>query len=508
MKSSTTDAPMQSQRKQSIARSLSAILGLQVLIAGAFGILSPILSIIMTEYFAKLHRNGSQIDCEVNPHDEACIAGSQQAAWLSSIFSAAGCMGNFILSPMLGQASDVCGRKVTSIEIIGECTIKLGIPFAIILFVQLEGSITPYFVLRLLDSSFGFSAGVMSAAVADVVAPEDRATAFGILFASLSVGYCLSAFAAPFFSRDFILKIAAVLFALRIVWAVFLLPETLSAHTRMKNTSRVVENPISSMAILIRDKLFMRLTGLIALTSFVVNGVFQIQPFFLNTIVEFDIQDFSKLTLLGGILALVGQILILKPLVNCVREKGVIVIALVANTIGASGFALTAYYPHKWLIYALCIPGCISDLSLPAISALKSMNVSEKEQGRLQGSIYGARSIFEALGPVIFASLYGAMTTQSIWSQAFPYMLASLLYLLGIGMALWLPAGKGVSSRDFVAASAPLMSPTNEKFLPSTYFEINHDDKIEKEDTFDNVLCASLDEDVNESLVKPLLGTR
>lgn len=41
----------------------------------------------------------------------------------------------------------------------------------------------------------------MSAAVADIVAPEDRAAAFGMLFASLSVGYCISAFIAPFFSR-------------------------------------------------------------------------------------------------------------------------------------------------------------------------------------------------------------------------------------------------------------------------------------------------------------------
>ena len=45
------------------------------------------------------------------------------------------------------------------------------------------------------------TAGVMSAAVADVVTPEKRAAAFGIVFASLSVGYCISAFIAPFFSR-------------------------------------------------------------------------------------------------------------------------------------------------------------------------------------------------------------------------------------------------------------------------------------------------------------------
>lgn len=92
----------------------------------------------------------------------------------------------------------------------------------------------------------------------------------------------------------------------------------------------------------------------------------------------FDVKDFGTLMLLGGFLAVVGQALLLKPLIGCVREKGVIVIALVANTLGTCGFAATAYYPHKWVVYAVSVSGCISDLSFPAISALKSINASEE----------------------------------------------------------------------------------------------------------------------------------
>ncbi|CEG48349.1 major facilitator superfamily [Plasmopara halstedii] len=457
----------------------------------------------MAEYFARLHRNGSPINCEVEPHDEACIAGSRQAAWLSSVFSAAGCMGNLVLSPMIGQASDVYGRKPF---LVLNQVLRLGFPFSVMYFMQSEGSITPYFLLRLVDSSFGV-AGVTSAAIADIVAPEDRAAAFGILFASLSVGYCTSAFAAPFFSREHILQVAAVLFVLRVLCAIFILPETLSPTLRMSRAHWVMENPISLMTILFRDQLFMRLTCLIALTSFVMNGVLQIHYFFLNSIVGFDASDFSRLMLLAGILALLGQFLLLKPLVSCVGEKGVIVVALVASTVGTCGYALTAYYPFKWLVYALSVPGCISDLSFPAISALKSINASAKEQGRLQGAIYGARSIFEALGPVVFASLYGAMTRQSLWSQALPYVVASVLYFVGIGLALSLPIGKS-SCVENTIAGASSMPPRCGKSLGSMYFKIEDDDEeMEQKDDWSGAADARIYNIGDEILAEPLLGS-
>ncbi|KAE9047103.1 hypothetical protein PR002_g1234 [Phytophthora rubi] len=501
-----TSAPRKPQCKWGSSCAVAAIVGLQLLSAAAFGMMSPILSILMTEYFARLNRDGAPIDCGANSHDEACTAGSRQAAWLSSIFSAVGCVFNLISSPMVGQASDVYGRKPF---IVLSQVLRLGMPFSIMFFMQPGGSITPYFVLRLVGSGFG-AAGVMSAAIADIVAPEDRAAAFGVLFASLSVGYYASAFIAPFFSREHILQITAGLFVTRVLWAIFLLPETLPIRTRLSKARWVVENPISSMAILFRNQLFMRLTCLIALTSFVMNGVYLIQAFYLNTIIGFDVKDFGNLMLLGGFLALAGQVLLLKPLIRCVREKGVIVIALVASTLGTCGCAATAYYPHKWVVYTMSISGCISDLSFPAISALKSINASEKEQGRLQGAIYGARSIFEALGPVVFAAMYANMRRESVWSQALPFVVASFIYFVGVGVALSLPVGKIPPPSKIVAVPAPLLSPTYGESPTAMYFETDDDDEDETEDddAFDRLAFSSakgLDDD--HFLAEPLLGS-
>ncbi|GMF30972.1 unnamed protein product [Phytophthora lilii] len=216
--------------------------------------------------------------------------------------------------------------------------------------------------------------------------------------------------------------------------------------------------------------------------------------------------------LLGGLLALLGQGLFLKPLVRCFKEKGVIVIALAASMLGTGGFAATAYYPHKWLVYAMSIPGCISDLSFPAISALKSINASDKEQGRLQGAIYGARSVFEALGPVIFASLYAAMTRQSVWSQALPFIVAAFIYFVGIGVALSLPVSKSTSPSKSVTTAAPLLSRTDGESPTSMYFETDDDDDKMDEtdiDEFDRVVYATTaDLDREDILAEPLLGSR
>ncbi|KAF1788038.1 Metallo-dependent phosphatase-like [Phytophthora cactorum] len=364
-----------------------------------------------------------------------------------------------------------------------------------------------------LSSFYCRTAGVMSASVADIVAPENRAAAFGILFASQSVGYCMTAFMAPFFSR---------------------------------------------------------------------------------TIVGFNVKDFGNLMLLGGVLSLLGQGLLLEPLVGCFKEKGVIIIALIASFVRTVGFAGTAFYPYKWVVYASSVPGTLSDLSFPAISALKSINVSEKpflvlnqilrlgvpfsimyfmqptgsitpyfvlrlvdsgygvagvmsaaiadavapedraaafgilfasltvgyctgafaapffsrEQGRLQGAIYGARSIFEALGPVIFASLYAAMTRESVWSQALPYVVASFIYLVGIGVAILLPVGKNPPPSKTVAASAPMLSPTYGESPTSMYFETDDDDdEMEEEGGFNRVAHATkADLDDEDFLAEPLLG--
>lgn len=78
------------------------------------------------------------------------------------------------------------------------------------------------------------------------------------------------------------LRVACGLFVLRVLWAMFILPETLRSTKRAKRATLNLENPIRAMAILFRTQMFVCLTAIIALTAFVTNGLFHIQLFYMN----------------------------------------------------------------------------------------------------------------------------------------------------------------------------------------------------------------------------------
>lgn len=97
-----------------------------------------------------------------------------------------------------------------------------------------------------------------------------------------------------------------------------------------------------------------------------------------QTFVGFNEKDMAHLMLVGGLTAIVAQSLVLKPLMDCIHEKGVIIVALIGSILATADYIATAFYPLKWIVYVGTVPNCISELSFAAISSLKSINCSEK----------------------------------------------------------------------------------------------------------------------------------
>lgn len=71
-----------------------------------------------------------------------------------------------------------------------------------------------------------------------------------------------------------------VLYVIRLLWAVFVLVETLEVEKRVLISRS--GNPILALRILFRSVLFRRLTALVSVQSFVVNGISSILFFYLN----------------------------------------------------------------------------------------------------------------------------------------------------------------------------------------------------------------------------------
>jgi hypothetical protein len=86
------------------------------------------------------------------------------------------------------------------------------------------------------------------------------------------------------------------------------------------------------------------------------------------------------------------------------------------------------------------------------------------------------------------------MTRHSTWSQALPYVVATLVYLSGIGVALSLPVTTHSSTVTVAVGPVPMPSPTcgESPASSSVYFET--DDETEAGSVLDGVhfLCEPL----------------
>lgn len=83
-----------------------------------------------------------------------------------------------------------------------------------------------------------------------------------------------------------------------------------------------------------------------------------------------------------------------------------------------------------------------ASVTFSAISALKSNNVTDSEQGQVQGALYGANAIASALGPLAFSFTYHYLSSAHGSLPAFPagvFLIAAALTLVACVIALTIP---------------------------------------------------------------------
>lgn len=92
---------------------------------------------------------------------------------------------------------------------------------------------------------------------------------------------------------------------------------------------------------------------------------------------------------------LLPQVGLLPALLKVVSEKWVLVLALASSTLQLVGFA-TAPTLGGWAVWVSLVVGAPGCMSMPVISALKSVHSGEDEQGKVQ-----VRTCYSGNSPVI-----------------------------------------------------------------------------------------------------------
>ncbi len=365
------------------------------------------------------------------------LAGSAAAgARYIGIFTAIYAVMQFVFAPILGTLSDRYGRRpVLLLSLLG-----IGLDYLLLAFAP---TLWWLFVGRVIAGITGASLTVANAYIADVSAPEDRAKNFGKLGATFGVGFILGP-ALGGLLGDYGLRVpfmfAAGLALLNMFYGYFVLPESLPPQSRGVRLSRQNLNPFRPLAALSRYPLILNMTGALIALGLAGQVIFSTWVLYTEGVLGWSpLQNGLALAVFGLMTALVQGGLI--GLAVCwLGERRAIVLGL---SMGVIEMVVLAFAQTSLILYVSLVAGALGGLAGPTIQGLISRQVSESEQGKVQGALTAVNSLVGVVGPLlatwVFAYFNGGGAGVKLPGAAF--LMGAAFSLIGLVLA-WLALRK------------------------------------------------------------------
>ena len=351
------------------------------------------------------------------------------AAKMIGIFGTTWALMQFIFSPILGVLSDRFGRR----PVVLLSNFGLSLDYVLM---ALAPSLSWLFIGRVISGITAASIPTGSAYIADVLEPDKRAGAYGMLGAAFGFGFVIGPGLGGFLGHyDPRLPFwrAAGLSMLNGCYGLLVLPESLAPENRSR-FQWAKANPLGSIALLTSKT---RLLGLAAITFFS-RLAHEVLP---STFVLYAAYRYGwDETRVGGTLALVGVFSIVVqgglvgPVVKRIGERRAVLFGLL---LGSAGFAVFGIAPTGWW-FLLGIPlMSLWGFAGPALQGLMTREVLPTQQGELQGATSSLAGISGMIGPTVFSFTFSAAIGQfaPLGVPGAPYLLAALLLLLALVIA-------------------------------------------------------------------------
>lgn len=278
---------------------------------------------------------------------------------------------------------------------------------------------------------------------------------FGLLLSGFSLGFALSPILALAFTHYGVSILSLSLLIGGFVYSLFYLPETLSEEaaqaardqrteyrrnedeSTLQCFARALTRPIKELSILNRNNLFRLLSALAFFSGMSSSADQTLLVYYVEDRLDFTDHDIVIMFGIIGVLGLFVQGLLLKPFTDVLGERYVVVVAFIC---GAVTNTLYAFAPSKQFIFAALVVGSFGGMSFPTISAMKSNNVEEFEQGRVQGALYALSSLASAVGPILLRFAY-QHTKDTTYPGTF-FLVATFFFIVATVCAWALPKDK------------------------------------------------------------------
>ncbi len=354
----------------------------------------------------------------------------------------------FFAAPILGSISDRFGRRPVVLAS------NFGLGFDYIL-MALAPTLRWLFVGRMISGVTSASVPAAFAYIADVTPPERRAKSFGLMGAAFGVGFIVGPVLGGVLSRGgprLPFWVAAGLSLTNAMYGLFVLPESLAPDRRMAFSWRRA-NPWGALKLLRTHR---QLMGFAAVHFLYYMAHQSLQNVFvLYTGYRYGWDTFTVGLALGmvGVMTSIVQGGLVGPIVARLGERRTLLTGL---TFGVSAF----------LIYGLATTGTrfvlgILVMSLwglygPSAQGLMTRRVGPNEQGQLQGALTSVVTITGIIGPAVFSLTFASFIgeRQNWHLPGAPFLLASLLLVVAIGIVWWITRPAGAGSTETAGAPA------------------------------------------------------
>jgi DHA1 family tetracycline resistance protein-like MFS transporter len=354
------------------------------------------------------------------------------AARMFGVFGTVWALMQFFFSPLLGVLSDRFGRR----PVILLSNVGLGLDYIVM---ALAPTIGWLFIGRVISGITAASITTGTAYIADVVPPEKRASAFGLIGAAFGVGFVLGpALGGLLGNSDPRLPfwVAGGLSLANAVYGFFVLPESLPLEKRKAFTLRRA-NPVGSLVLLRSHPELFRLAT-IQFIGYVAHEVLNVWALYTIFRYAWTEGTIGLSLALVGVCSVVISTWVVRAMVARLGERRTLYIGQFFAALGMvlAGLARTSAF------FFLSIPVMMMwTVSTPAAQGMMTRRVGESEQGALQGAINSLGSVAWILGPGLFTFIFAYfINPKNGWNlPEAPWYLAALLLFGAMILATRIP---------------------------------------------------------------------
>lgn len=354
---------------------------------------------------------------------------AQVSGWIAFLYASV----QFVMGPVIGGLSDRFGRRPVLLASLAAFSLDY-------LVMAYAPTLAWLVVARVIAGITGATFPTAYAYIADVSAPEKRATNFGLIGMAFGFGFiigpALGGLVAKFGSEVPFLLSAALAMG-NFVYGYFVLPESLPPERRRAFEWRRA-NPVGALIWLkSAHPTVLMLAATVLVWTISYQSLYTIWSYHGQLRYGWSPEQVGWSLAAVGVSGALVQGVLSRRLIPRFGQRQIIKFGLVSAVAGYSTYAMADV---GWMVYLGIAVACLQGLVFPCLQGLMSAEIGPSEQGELQGALASIQSLSAIIGPPLMTNTFGWFSGGGapVYAPGAPFILS--LVFVGLTVLLFFRA--------------------------------------------------------------------